>query len=100
MKKNDQEVVSIAINETILSHVYDFERLWNTLNLTDRKTLIHLLQNSDAPFLHQHLNIPTSTLMSSIKRLLINGFIIKNTKGYEIDDPFFKQWLLIRRKKS
>ena len=100
MKKNAPEVVSLAINETILSHDYDFERLWNTLNLTDRKTLIHLLQNPDAPFLHQHLNIPTSTLMSSIKRLLINGFIIKNTKGYEIDDPFFKQWLLNRRKKS
>jgi len=100
MEKPADEVVNIAVSENILSHDYDFERLWNTLNLTDRKTLIHILQNSNAPFSHKNLNIPASTLMSSIKRLLINGFVIKRTKGYELDDPFFKQWLLNRRATS
>ena len=31
--------------------------------------------------------------MSSIKKLLKKGFLIKED-GYEVEDPFFKQWII------
>ena len=38
-----------------------------------------------------------STVFSSLKRLMLNGNVIKTEKGYEVDDPFFKQWIIDRR---
>lgn len=39
----------------------------------------------------------TSTIFSSLKRLMQSGNLIKTAKGYEIDDPFFKQWIIEHR---
>ena len=39
---------------------------------------------------------PTSTIYSGLKRLLTQGFLLKNDT-YEMDDPFFAQWIVGRR---
>jgi hypothetical protein len=39
---------------------------------------------------------PTSTIYSGLKRLLTQGFLLKNDT-YEMDDPFFAQWIVNRR---
>jgi len=39
----------------------------------------------------------TITAFSSLKRLVQKGIVVKSSSGYEIDDPFFKEWIKIRR---
>ena len=95
------EPVELAITETVQIHDFDYERLWATFNNMDKKTLTTLAQrdhNSMAGPLSKAANIgPTSTVFSSLKRLMQNGNIIKSEKEYEIDDPFFKKWIINRR---
>ena len=82
-----------AINELILYHDADYERLWNTLNRTDMKILIGMSFTESSPlsenFFRQYQIGAASTAFSSIKRLLQNGFLVKSESGYELDDPFF-----------
>jgi len=102
--KQDYETlrpVEQAIIETVQIHDFDYERLWATINNTDKKTLTYLAQrnnNWNVSLLSKNANIgPTSTIFSSLKRLMLNGNVIKTEKGYEIDDPFFKQWITDHR---
>lgn len=87
-----------AIAENIQIHDYDFERLWINLTNTEKKVLSGLAISTKEPLSADFLRYSginaTSTVFSSIKKLIINGFVIKTEKGYELDDPFFKQWLI------
>jgi len=47
------------------------------------------------PFLNKNTSAP-STIYSSLKRLTEKGILIKTDK-YEIDDPFFKKWIVNKR---
>ena len=47
-------------------------------------------QESMSPL--QSAALPTSTLFSSIKRLMKTGYVIR-TDVYNIEDPFFKRWI-------
>ena len=71
-------------------HSLDYERLWTNMNRTDRKVLL-TLANKGNPITDR--SVPTSTSFSSIKRLLKQGYVIKTT-GYELEDPFFGEWIL------
>lgn len=90
-----------AITETVQMHDFDYERLWATINNTDKKTLTNLAQRSrnlSGGTLSKAANIgPTSTVFSSLKRLMQNGNVIKTENGYEVDDPFFRKWIIDRR---
>lgn len=94
-----EAIIHETINETILIHDNDFERIWSNLNQTDKKILIGL-SLSQAPlktqFNTQNDIQATSTVFSGLKRLCQNGIIYKS-EVYEFDDPFFKQWLIDRR---
>ncbi|MDR3296782.1 MAG: ATP-binding protein [Prevotellaceae bacterium] len=72
------------------SHIYD--QFWNTLNKTDQKVLIALATGGHP----QAISAPQSTAYSSLRRLQQQGFVVRN-EGYEIDDPFFKRWIELRR---
>jgi len=91
--------VEQAIAETVRTHDFDYERLWSTMNNTDKKTLTKLSQSvNQAGALSKAANLgPPSTIFSSLKRLMQSGNLIKTAKGYEIDDPFFKQWIIDHR---
>lgn len=100
-KSFDSDPVSEAARDLISMHDMDYERWWMNLNKTDKKLLIGLsLSNktplSEAFYRKYDLGAP-STVFSSIKRLMENGYIIKADAKYEIDDPFFGQWLKWRR---
>ena len=103
LKKNNKisKPVQSAVEEIIKHHDVDYERLWNTINRTDMKILIGMSVSDSAPlseeFSRLHDTGPTSTVFSSLKRLTKNGFVIKSASGYEIDDPFFKEWIRMRR---
>jgi hypothetical protein len=91
--------VNDTISEIVVLHDNDFERLWNTFNNTDKKVLIELAfaQTNllSAPALYKSASA-SSTTFSALKRLTEKGILIK-TKDYEIDDPFFKNWIVKKR---
>ena len=73
-------------------HNIDYERLWNTISQKDKKILITLAMQAKL----SEISFPQSTIYSGINRLIERGYIIKN-ENYEFDDPFFKNWLVMRR---
>lgn len=95
--------VETAVTELMSYHDVDYERLWNTINRTDMKVLIGMSVSASSPLSDEFSKLndtgASSTVFSSLKRLIEKGFIIKSSAGYEIDDPFFKEWIKIRRLK-
>jgi hypothetical protein len=49
-----------------------------------------MLSKGEKPY--EQKSLPTSTTYSSIKKLMKKGFLIKE-ETYEVEDPFFKQWI-------
>lgn len=95
-------IVSDAVDELIMMHDMDYERIWLNFNKTDRKMLLGL-SLSDLQPLSDAFNRSwdigaSSTAFSSLKRLMASGFVIK-TDRYEPDDPFFSMWLRGRRER-
>jgi len=101
-QKSNVNAVETVKNEIIRNHDIDYERLWNTFNRTEMKILIGLAESGISPlteeFKRQHKTGAVSTTYSSIKKMLQNGILTKEDKTYEFDDPFFKQWLINRRR--
>jgi len=94
--------VDAAIAEIMLYHDIDYEHIWNTLNRTDMKILIGMSVSDISPLSAEFSDVfnpgPTSTVFSSIKRLIKNGFLVKSDQKYLIDNSFFKKWIIYRRK--
>ena len=84
------KVVHIAVIRLTSIHDLDFERLWIKFNRMDRQILRTLSQDKN-PL--QNRQLATSTSFSAIKRLMKMGYVIKDKK-YEIEDPFFKHWII------
>lgn len=97
----DNSIVKKAVNEIINIHDYDYERIWVSFNKTDKKILsgmaIYNLTPFSAAFGIKIKITSTSTLLSGVKRLMSKGYIIKSENKYQIDDPFFVQWIIKRR---
>ena len=85
-------VIPSAVNMLVSEHDLDYERLWLSMNLTDRKVLSSLAQAGTAD---AALQMRTSTAYSSINRLIKKGYVIK-TETFEIEDPFFARWIVRR----
>lgn len=88
--KEKNDCVALAIKRQVEEHSLDYERLWASMNRTDRKVLM-ALANGKNPIVDR--SAPTSTSFSAIKRLLKQGYVIK-TDHYELEDPFFGEWIL------
>ena len=85
-----EQVVKVAIERLTSIHDLDFERLWVKFNRMD-KQILRILCKEENPL--QNRQLPVSTSFSAIKRLMKMGYVIRDKK-YEIEDPFFKQWLV------
>jgi AAA+ ATPase superfamily predicted ATPase len=100
-KEKTQNPVEESVSEIIQHHDMDFERLWNTINRTDMKILIGMSLSDILPlsieFSKKYFEGAPSTLFSGLKRLAQKGLVIKTNSGYELDDPFFKRWIKLRR---
>lgn len=98
LEKNQyhQNMLGEVIDNVVIVHSNDYERLWNTINKTDKKILIELATKKQLPLRELTHSLPTSTIYSGIKRLIEQGYIIKQ-KEYELDDPFFRFWILQKR---
>jgi AAA+ ATPase superfamily predicted ATPase len=95
-------VVESAAEEIVQSHDNDYERLWNTLNRTDMTVLTGISFTDISPlsdaFSNQYGTGATSTVFSALLRLTHKGLLYKKGTMYKIDDPFFKRWIIYRRR--
>jgi uncharacterized protein len=94
-------IIESAIGHLTQVHDLDYQRFWQNLNQTDKKILLIIAKgykNMLAQSTLRQMGIAsTSTLYSGLKRLTQQGYIIKENEKYELDDPFFKIWLLKKR---
>ncbi len=102
-KVQEQEVVAeLAADEIVRSHDNDFELLWNTLNRTDMILLAGMSESNVSPLsddFRKHFGTgASSTVFSTLQRLIKKGMVIRDETGYFIDDPFFRRWIKIRRR--
>lgn len=88
--KEVENCVEKAIRQQVEEHSMDYERLWANMNRTDRRVML-MLANGKNPVTDR--STPSSTSFSAIKRLLKQGYVIK-TSAYELEDPFFGEWIL------
>lgn len=91
--KYTQDVVKDSIAEIVREHDLDYERLWQTFNRTDMKTLTILAEGENP---QTDRSTAYSTASSALKRLLRQGHIIRE-KEYRIEDPFFGMWIMGKR---
>ena len=85
-----EDVVAEAVNKIVRTHDLDFERLWMNFNRTDRSVMLSLSIGINPM---QNRKIATSTSFSAIKRMMKAGYVIR-VNDYEIEDPFFKEWIV------
>ena len=83
-------VVAEAISKIVRTHDLDFERLWMNFNRTDRSIMLSLSEGANPM---QNRAIATSTTFSALKRLMKAGYVIR-VNDYEIEDPFFMEWII------
>jgi hypothetical protein len=86
---------SQVIENVISLHNIDFERLWGSLKIMEKKILIAIAKNVDRQVsLEQMLpHTPTSTIYSAIKKMIVKGYVVKDN-GYSLEDPFFQKWII------
>ena len=88
-QKIKEDVVTKAIEALVTMHDLDYERLWQNLNRTDRFTLKQLVMNRQPM---QNGSLAASTSYSSLLRMMKSGIVMRNIH-YEVEDPFFRQWI-------
>ena len=86
----DDGVVNEAVERITSNHDLDFERLWVKFNKMDKQTLQYICRGEN-PL--QNRQWATSTTYSALKRLMKMGYVIRSEK-YEVEDPFFKRWII------
>ena len=87
---SDGDPVGLAAEQLVRMHDFDYERLWDGMNMTNRAVLMQLATSKSSPLGKR--SQPTSTVFSALKRLIAAGIVIK-LDSYEIDDPFFARWI-------
>ena len=90
LQPEKENVIATAIYRIVTTHGLDYERLWMNFNRTNKWILQRLASNGVLQTGEQR----TSTIYSALKRLQKEGYVIY-TEGYEIEDPFFREWILM-----
>jgi AAA+ ATPase superfamily predicted ATPase len=89
LQPEENNVIDAAIENIVMTHGLDYERLWMNFNRTN-KWILKQLALEDQLQTGEHR---TSTIYSALKRLQKDGYVIY-TDHYELEDPFFKEWIL------
>ena len=86
----NEDVLQLAVEDIITTHDLDYERLWLNFNKTDKYVMVSICEGNNPA---QDRNQPTSTMTSALLRLSKKGYIFRSDR-YEIEDPFFRKWIL------
>ena len=99
--KSADNPLELALSDLGRAHDMNYERLWNTLNKTDRKILTGLTSSMHLPlssaFCQENQIESPSTVYSGLLRMIRQGYLIRVDERYQIDDPFFSRWIVKRR---
>lgn len=87
--------VATAVERLLTLHDLDFERLWVNFGKQDRRILQDLSRDG-VPSPAADRTVPTSTTYSAMKRLMAQGYVVRDTR-YTVEDPFFRLWISRRR---
>ena len=90
-EQKKEDVMATAIREIIDTNDLGYERLWMNFNRTDMWILQRLAAHANL----QTGEYRTSTIYSGLKRLQHTGHVIY-TDHYEIEDPFFSEWIVAK----
>ena len=89
LQPEENNAIEVAVNRIVTTHGLDYERLWVNFNRTNKWILQRLASHG----ILQTGEHRTSTIYSALKKLQREGYVIY-TNQYEIEDPFFKEWIL------
>jgi len=96
-----KELVNSTVDYLVRIHDNDYQRIWQNQNQTDKKILIQIAQGQEQLLSQNSIQqmgfSSTSTLYSGLTRLVQQGYVVKTNTNYELDDPFFKSWILRKR---
>ncbi|MCK9453164.1 MAG: hypothetical protein M0Q90_15825 [Bacteroidales bacterium] len=96
-----KEQVNSTVDYLVRIHDNDYQRIWQNQNQTDKKILIQIAQGQEQLLSQNSIQQmgfkSTSTLYSGLTRLTQQGYVVKANSNYELDDPFFKNWILRKR---
>ena len=89
LQPKSEDVLQTAVDHIVVSHALDYQRIWMGFKRTNRWILQRLASGKSL----QDGEHRTSTIYSALKRLQKDGYAIYSDH-YELEDPFFKQWIL------
>ncbi len=97
-----RELIKEAVGNIVVQHNADYKRWWNGLDNTERKIVIGLAEGGSAvtsqQFIQKYGIKTASTSGSAIGRLIDKGIVIRReNNAYEIEDPFWKEWIILNR---
>ena len=95
-------IIDKAVGQITTEHHADYSRWWNSLTNTERKVIIGIASGNCNPtsqeFIRRYSIRSTSTSGSVVSKLIASGTLIKKEgKKVEIEDPFWKEWVLKNR---
>jgi hypothetical protein len=89
LQPEKEDPLNSAIDHIVTSHGLDYERMWMNFKRTNKWIMQRLAKGGTL----QTGEYRTSTIYSALKRLQKEGYVIYSDH-YEIEDPFFKEWIL------
>ncbi len=89
LQPKTEDVLQAAVDNIVVSHALDYERIWMGFKRTNRWILQRLASKKN----QQSGEYRTSTIYSALKRLQKDGYVIYSDH-YELEDPFYRQWIL------
>ena len=97
-----KEIINRAIDQITTEHHADYSRWWGSLTNTERKVIIGIASGDCNPtsqeFIRKYGIRSASTSGSVISKLITSGTLVKkNGKKVEIEDPFWREWILKNR---
>jgi len=98
-----EDIITKAVEEILQNNDNNYERLWQGFNRTDMKVLTGMSASNLEPLSNEFSSIynvgASSTVYSSLQRLMQKGIVVKDNRSYTIDDPFLKKWIMMRRER-
>ncbi|MFH0947656.1 MAG: ATP-binding protein [Elusimicrobiota bacterium] len=98
-KRIDEKTVEDALTLTLAEEKSAYSNIWDELSLNQKKVLKMLVESGQENKIYsienlQKFNLTASVVQKTIKSLLLKELIDKSNGSYNINDVFFKQWLI------
>lgn len=98
-KRVDKTTIQNALSLTLAEERSAYNNTWDELTLNQKKVLRMLAETDQENKLYslenlQKYNLTASIIQKTLKSLLLKEIIDKPNGAYDINDVFFKQWLI------